>query len=383
MSAAQVYLANYLQEKEKQRQATELAKAQEMLQPKTSDIIKQLAALFGAAYLGKAGANLADKTNLLSSLGLSDGQGGLGLVGKGSLVSDAADYIGSLGSDARDYIGNLFSGGGGTSGASLGAGAAAQLPVGGLETAYKAAASQGGLPALPGGIEDYLGSEVMGPGAGEGLSALGQALSLAAVAHGGYNLAKGFGEGDWKSGAMSGAEIASGLYPFIGPWSLAAIPIGAGLGLAKTGKTNEATSRRDDIRRFLFEKGVSPEAGKLSLPGGGTFDIAKEGGGKGAYQVDFNQPLAGKAVGLLNPLGEIITSGAENAGQSTGQFSNAALQGAGSDEQLLKNIQFQYKQAGVTHDEAKRAMNRLSMAGRITPQEYDAYMNSINKVFAT
>lgn len=227
------------------------------------------------------------------------------------------------------------------------------------------------------------GANVVGSAPVEGLSGLGQALSAAAIAHGGYGLAKNWGEGDWKQGAMSGAEMAAGLYPFLGPWSLAAIPIGAGLGAIHTGRTNEGTIGRNSIREFLASRGVSPEAGYLNLPTGERFQMTSGGGGSGNYNVDQANPLSGQAVGFANPLGEIISSGDDKfAGQTAGWYSNAALQGAANEQDVLNNIRYQYRQAGITKDEAYRAMRRLQMAGKITQQEKDAYEAALNQIFS-
>lgn len=353
------------QDKRARQAAAMQAEQQSIAQPKTSDMMKMLLAAGFAPKLGSELANIGGDVigDLTSALGLKSGGGG------GGIFSSIGKSLG------------LGGGGGSAPNFAMPAMSNPVQPL--LEQGYASSLSTQNPYLLPGGLEDVAGAELTGAGEGlateGGLGALGNALSIAAMLHGGYNLFDNFGEGDWKSGAMSGLEIGLGAMPFLGPWSLAAAPVGALIGAAKTGKTDEATKERDDFRTFLASKGVSPREDILMTPSG-EFNIGQEGGGQGAYNVDQSNPLAARASGLLNPLGELTTSGSDKASQATGMFTNASLQGA-DDKNLIDNIRFQYNQAGITKEEAQRGINRLLNAGKINQAEHAAYANAIGQVF--
>lgn len=366
MSAFAEALSQIARRRAEQQQLLAQAEQQSMAKPKISDLAKTIAATAlarggGDALAKEFGGVMPDITG-----GIKEQFGGLT-----DILSGAKDSIGSafgyeptqLASSATtDYAPSLLN--------DYGIG-------GGYEQSL---------------LDSYgLGNTELSTGASEaastGMSGLGTALSLAGIAHGGYNLFDDFGEGDWKSGALSGAEVGAGLgsfFPGVGTLVGGGIGALAGglLGAAKTGKTNEGTKRRDSVRSFLASKGVGPKEDYLSLPGGGEYDIGGEGGGSGAYNVDQTNPLAAQASGLLNPLGETVTSGDDTgARQTTGMFTNAALQGATDEKTLIDNVRYQYQQAGITKDEGFRALRRLRDAGRITEDERMAYENSLNKVF--
>jgi len=393
----------------RQAEKRQAIQGESIRQPSIGDITKQLAAVFIGPYFGKEigegiGGTLFGKDKekgILSGLGED-----ISNIGKG-MKQD----IGGIGGSIRDRLGL----GGGRISAPLAASAPVststlgKLSIPGLATDYGNVFDIDQPFALPGGLEDIAGQELslspdildprdiginppmaaqMGPdavtpGSFGSLSTLGQLLSIAGSVKGAYDIFKGIGSGDAGGGALSGTELALASYPFLGPWSLAAIPIGSLLGGIKTGKTNKGTLQRDALRKFIYEQGFSPELGYLSTPGGGKFAITQEGGGKGAYNLNWENPLVPEAVGLLNPLGEAATEGDPNlSSQMTSMFTNAALQGATDRDSMLANVRYQYQAAGVTREEAERAIKQLAQANRITPNEYAAYLNAINTVFS-
>jgi hypothetical protein len=346
--------------KRAQDQAMQLeqAKQQSIKKPGIKDLATTIAALTGGQYLGRE---------------LAEGIGS----GAGSIVKEGTSGL-------KDLLSSIGIGGGTTPTAGYEVSKALTTPQ--LQTIYNTGLETGIPELMPGGIEALAGESSAVPAAG--LSGLGTALSLAGIGHGAYGLFDNFGEGDAGSGAMSGAELGAGLGTLIGGPGFGTL-IGGGigalgggvLGSIHSGQTNPGTLFRNDYRKYLQDKGISPELGYLSLPGGGKFEMTSSGGGKGSYHVD-QSGLGGTAVGYLNPLGELTTSGDDKySGQATGYFSNAALEGATDEPTLMENIRFQYNQAGVGPEEARRGIKRLLNAGRITQQEYAAYENAINKIF--
>lgn len=315
----------------------------------------------GAAGLPEGSSYLADQSVMDAFYNGAVGSEGLDST---VLAPDSMSSGGSLGPSTGDYGGAAaLAGDYGGIGSSTGA------YGGGM--ASGTAAPGGGVYAESGQLAGSGGESLYGGGP----------LSAAASLYGAYKLADDWGQSDWKSGAASGAMAGS----YFGPWgTVIGAAIGAGLGSIHTGVTNKGTRARNSIRKFLADRGVSPEVGYLNMPDGSKFEMTSHGGGEGNYHIDTStgDPLTTTAVGYSNPLAEIVTSGdPKYTSQLTGWYGNAALQGAKSEEDVISNVRYQYKQAGITKDEAYRAMDRLVNAGKITQEEYSAYTNALNRIY--
>lgn len=117
-----------------------------------------------------------------------------------------------------------------------------------------------------------------------------------------------------------------------------------------TGKDKDQFGR-DQIRKGLKKNGLVDDKYGITLADGSTFNIGLDGKAKlqnmdgqterNTYDVDFSNPLAGKAVSLLQPmadqfLGEKATQKAKT--DFIGLMSNAALSNAQDEATLQANI---------------------------------------------
>lgn len=204
--------------------------------------------------------------------------------------------------------------------------------------------------------------------------------NAAAGIHGAYGAINDFGSGQGPiKGGIQGAEIAYSLYPFLGPYAAAAIPIGALAGMATTGKTNQAHIDRDSIRKNFAGAGLGPED-TIEFTDGTKFDFDQEGDG-GTYNTpDPNNDLVKQIIGQTNPLGEMLTEGGTDKHRSdaTGMLTSAVLNGLdindpNSLEAARKRVQDIYQKLGITPDQAVSKINELADKGMLSQDEKTAY----------
>lgn len=270
---------------------------------------------------------------------------------------------GGVGGFIKDGASSLFgSGGGGAAseagGAALPAGEAANVGWNAGADASMGFYGPGGDPSAVTGAADT------------GLGAFGQALSIAAILHGGYNLASNFGEGNWKGGAMSGAEAGAGVGTLILPGPGTAIGAGIGaitgglLGAAKTGRTNKGTLARDAIRHGMRDTGLLDQDWNLTTSKGNKFYIGTEGGGRGEYQFDMNDqnkvaliPQADAlARGILGP-----DASQEQITWLTSFYINGATSDAQNQDEAIANLNY------FASDAAAKVQNAQAQGGQAAP----------------
>jgi hypothetical protein len=111
---------------------------------------------------------------------------------------------------------------------------------------------------------------------------------------------------------------------------------------------------RDDFRGFLKESGVADDKYNVKLADGSTFNIGLDGKTKyknvgenvdgkterNAWDVDFSNPLAKNAVGLVDPFvrKNFAGGGGMNPEQYTGMLVNAITSNAKSEADVMANL---------------------------------------------
>ncbi|NDC96538.1 hypothetical protein EB077_14635, partial [bacterium] len=142
-----------------------------------------------------------------------------------------------------------------------------------------------------------------------GSVALPAAAVIAAISNayetGGKDILRGKGDSaDWTN---QGINMVFGAVPNIAARMLGGKSIGERM---KSGKS-EAQQIRDDYRGFLKAEGVADDNYNVTLADGSTFDIGKDGKAKLTnadgktsrryYEIDWDNPLAQKAVEMIDP----------------------------------------------------------------------------------
>lgn len=233
-------------------------------------------------------------------------------------------------------------GGAGALGGTAGAGAAGAGAAG----AAGAAGTASGAGAA--------GASAAGAGAGSSLAAIGSvALPVA--------LAAGMASTMWESGMKDilrgrgdrsdwinqGVNLTTGFLPNMALNLMGKRSIGK---MMTTGKS-DAQLMRDDFRGLLKQTGVADDDYNVTLADGSQFNIGLDGKTKytnsdgkttrRAWDVDFSNPLAKYAVGILDPMIRNIYQGADgklNLEQYTGMLVNAATSNAKSEDEIKANI---------------------------------------------
>jgi hypothetical protein len=264
------------------------------------------------------------------------------------------------------------------------------------------AAPSGGIPVATG----LDGSTVYGfPGGGveasAGLGTAGTLLAGAAALHGGYGLYQGMKAGSRKASAISGAEAGAGVGTMILPGVGTAIGAAGGaltgalLGHVLGGKS-QAQRARDSERQVLKDAGLAsadPLTGKgavVKLADGSTYDIGKDGGTKltnkdgktrNAYDSDFSDPTTGQTIGWTQPLAAIALGQGQGKAKDdmTGYLTNAVQSNAqGNMDKIKANTQALLSNWGVSKDQAISRLSQLKAAGKLTDDDYGAYVNGLN-----
>ena len=157
--------------------------------------------------------------------------------------------------------------------------------------------------------------------------------------------------------------------------------------------------RRDAWRKWgekveLLEKRENAK-GKNShhvqLVDGSYFDVGLDEGNKTEdglriHDVNFDNPMAGEVVGMINPLAAISVGGTKGKTKglqehSTGYLTNAALS-SGDINQARANALSFYQKVGLDKQGAIESLNELLEKEKITPEEHKAFIGGVNTVFA-
>lgn len=210
-----------------------------------------------------------------------------------------------------------------------------------------------------------------------------------AALHGGYGLAKNFGKGDTKRGALSGAETGAGIGTMIAPGIGTLVGGGIGLlgggllGSIKTGK-HEDQIDRDRVRSGLQQAGVLDDKFNITLADGSKYNIGVDGrgtnaGGGRAYNVDEKNQYSAQAAGWGKPLALVMTNGnAKLSSDFGGYLANAAMSNATSMEGVRANMLNFMKNLKMTPSSVIAKLNEMGKAGMITKEELAAYTNAIH-----
>lgn len=291
-----------------------------------------------------------------------------GQIGGTLLATKGIPYIaGQLG------FGGTAAGTGAAGAGAAGAGAAGAGAAGAAGTASGAGAA---------------GAGAAGAGTGSSLAAIGSvALPVA--------LAAGMASTMWESGMKDilrgrgdrsdwinqGVNLTTGFLPNMALNLMGKRSIGK---MMTTGKS-DAQLMRDDFRGLLKQTGVADDDYNVTLADGSQFNIGLDGKTKytnsdgkttrRAWDVDFSNPLAKYAVGILDPMIRNIYQGADgklNLEQYTGMLVNAATSNAKSEDEVKANINAMLgkstfaKEAGVALPEMPKGQQVAPVAK--TPQ---------------
>lgn len=146
-----------------------------------------------------------------------------------------------------------------------------------------------------------------------------------------------------------------------------------------TGKDKDQQVR-DKWRSVMQESGALDEDYNITNADGGKFDLGKDGKTKN-YNIDWSKEDAGSKVGLLDPLGDITTSGDKARSDAVGQMYNAA----NSSGDFGENIKKYYADAGFTHETAYKAVQD-KYAGKddeASINRRDSELASLDRLYGT
>lgn len=163
---------------------------------------------------------------------------------------------------------------------------------------------------------------------------------------------------------------------------------------------DDAQIFRDRYRKSLQKAGVIDDKFQYKGADGSSFDMGLDGGARlknvganidgemdrGAYDVDFSNPLAGKTVGYLNPLTAITLGGPNNDranklhSDATGMFTNAALANAKSEDDVRREAIAMYLKNGL--DSREKAIGALDAIKDKVGDKYGAYAHGINSLYS-
>lgn len=263
--------------------------------------------------------------------------------------------------------------------------------------------AEGVAEGVPAAFEGVTGS--FGAGAAGTYGQINQALSgnligPALGAYQGYKLIDRLSDESRRGsplrsvgeGAAAGAAIGS-------YFGLPGAGIGAGVGalaglagkLSASGKSKNQM-KRDQIRKHLQKQGALDENWNVTLPTG-TFDYGKDGGaklqnadgqGERKYsEIDWNNPLSNRAVGLANPLGYMLGGkDSKIALDMVGYNTNAITTGAKDEAEILGNARALYNKFGVS-DRASfmSSLDKLKSDGAIDEEKYKAFAAEAPNLF--
>lgn len=223
-------------------------------------------------------------------------------------------------------------------------------------------------------------------------TALGTAASFATIltgVFGGLEMAVNWGRSSPAAGASSGMALGASIGTLFAPGLGTAV--GAGIGAIAGGLIGSITSGkhkdqkvRDSVRDMLVNARILNDDFTLPLANGSLFDMGKDGGprdelgGRRAFEVDFNNPLAQYAVSWMNPIIELISGGNEKVKNDfVGYFANAAISGATNLRDVKRNVDAFMARFGLTNEKLARAVAYLAQSGRIPQETAQAYIQGV------
>jgi len=223
-------------------------------------------------------------------------------------------------------------------------------------------------------------------------------LNAVAGLYGGYQTAKYLSDAPnggrrASTGAMGGAAAGAGVGGAIGsviPGAGTAIGAGVGAivgGLAGavggwTGSSKDKYQMiRDSARKGWKEAGIIDENYQGTLADGSKFDFGKDG--KGQVEIDYADPVTGRAIGL----GNVLAAGEGSYGRATDGLSKlytgAMISNAGGNYEVAKqNALHLARQRGMNLGNLTDQYQTMLDAGQINQGQFDAYLNGARELFA-
>lgn len=301
---------------------------------------------------------------------------------KGNIGGAVGSILGSVGAS---QIPKIFGAGGagagaGATGATAGtagatsAGSGGGAAIMGTPTPWAAGGSGAGATSLGGTGGTVGGASTL---SSIGSVALPAAAVIAAMSNayetGGKDILRGKGDSaDWTN---QGINMVFGAVPNIAARMLGGKSIGERM---KTGKS-EAQQIRDDYRGFLKAEGVADDNYNVTLADGSTFDIGKDGKAKLTnadgktsrryYEIDWDNPLAKKAVEMIDPKVRENFGDAKQVEQLTAMLVNAATSNAKTPEEVQANINAMMKQSKLAGGTMNPATLPVDATTRVRPKK--------------
>lgn len=212
-----------------------------------------------------------------------------------------------------------------------------------------------------------------------------------------YQIIDGYGKDGVAATAMNGATVGAYVGSFFGPVGTVVGGVIGGIGGAVVGlfgkrkKKSPEHMMRDQMRDALKQTGFIDKDSTIGLADGSRFAINMErknklentdGTSRHGYQIDFSNPLAGPAVGMLQPLAQLITGGHEKLGPDlTSYLVNAAVSNASNLEEVRENIIAIYSQSKMEPEIIARGVLELAEAGKLPEEHIEPFIGGIAQVY--
>lgn len=228
-------------------------------------------------------------------------------------------------------------------------------------------------------------------GLGGALGVAGKGFGILGGITGAFDLVSNWGKSSPAQGAMSGAALGAAVgsfFPGVGTaigGALGAL-VGGMMGTIKAGKHPDQKAR-DSVRAAMVERGFLNSDYSMQLANGSTYNMGLDGGpkaelgGRRPYEVDFNNPLAAQTVAWINPIADLLTGGDEKLKTDfAGYFSNAALTGAKSLDDVAVNVVGMMKQMNISPAVLKDWVMYSGNSGRYQGNEGAVHLGSVETI---
>ena len=150
-------------------------------------------------------------------------------------------------------------------------------------------------------------------------------------------------------------------------------------------KKSQAQRERDQVRKALGNAGVLDKQGIGTLADNSAYDFGKDGSTMKWKEIDkiadANPNSWGTTVNLTDAL--VAGYGPKVNSNLSAWYAKAAVSNAGDDpEKARANVQHFAQQQGLSFDLVKQNLDQGLNDGRMNQQQYDAYLNGANRLFA-
>ena len=150
-------------------------------------------------------------------------------------------------------------------------------------------------------------------------------------------------------------------------------------------KKSQAQIERDAVRKQLKSGGILDEKYQGSLADGSTYDFGSDGKSMKWKEIDkiaeANPNSWGTTVNLTDSL--VAGYGPKVNSNLSAWYAKAAVSNAADDpEKARANVQHFAQQQGLNFELVKQNLDQGLNDGRMNQQQYDAYLNGANRLFA-